>query len=710
MKKILLILFFLSTLLFSKELHYDLTIDYQNVNFTGKSVKAMTINGGIPGPTIKATEGDWVNIKVTNKMDVDTSIHWHGILFPGRNDQDGVPNLTTPPIKAHSSLQFRFPFIQSGTYWYHSHTGLQEQRGVYGSIMIQPKKKRYKVDRELIVVLSDWTNEDPEEVMRTLKSGSEYYAIKKGSVQSLWGAIQNDAVGNMLTQWGNQMPGMDISDVYYDAFLINGKQNSTFKAKAGEKIRLRIINASASTYFYVQYAGDPLRIISSDGVDVKPFDQDKLLIAVAETYDAIVTVPVNGSFELRATAQDGSGKASLFLGKGEMVSVKGIAKPNLYAMKCGGSMNMKGKGIGGSKSMKCSGRNAMNRKSASDMKCSGGRSTDSMKCGGAMNRKKMSTSSPERPLTPYPKLKALEDTTLDKTRPWREVYLTLNGDMRTYIWSFNGKTIREEDKIHIKKGENVRFIFENKTMMHHPLHLHGHFFRVVNKNGTHSPLKHTVDIAPLGTSVIEFAANYEKDWLFHCHILYHMVSGMARVVSYDTAKTQEEQESYKTFMNHFDKWYFWGNMLVLNSMNEGMISAASGKNSFIAYWESDYKEGYDTYFVYNRFIDRYSSWFAGVSVADREQHKSRAIIGYNYLLPGLIDAKLWVDSEREARIWFTKEIMLTNNTGLELEYKYDTELKDEWSATLDYRINKQLSIDARYHSETKWGVGLRWYF
>ena len=459
------------------------------------------------------------------------------------------------------------------------------------------------------------------------------------------------------------------------AFLINGKQNSTLKAKAGEKIRLRIINAAASTYFYVQYEGKPLRIISADGVDVKPFDQDKLLIAVAETYDAIVTVPETGSFELRATAQDASGKASLFLGKEKKVSVNGIAKPNLYTMKC-----------------------------------SGGRSANSMKCGGSMRMKKMDMTSTQRPLAPYPKLKALEDTTLDKKRPWREIHLTLDGDMRTYIWSFNGKTISEEDKIHIKKGENVRFIFENKTMMHHPLHLHGHFFRVVNKNGSHSPLKHTVDIAPLDTSVIEFAADYEKDWLFHCHILYHMMSGMTRVVSYDTPKTEAEQESYETFIKHFDKWYFWGNMLALNSMNEGTLVAASGKNSFIAYWESDYEEEYDTYFVYNRFIDRLSSWFAGVSVADRETHNARAIIGYNYLLPGLIDMKLWLDSEGEARIWLMKEIMLTNNTGLELEYKYDTELKSEWSATLDHRINRQLSIDARYHSETKWGLGLRWYF
>ncbi|EIF51792.1 MULTISPECIES: multicopper oxidase domain-containing protein [Sulfurovum] len=694
MKWILLLIYLLSTLLSAKDVYYNLTIDYQQVNFTGENVEAMTINGGIPGPTIKAQEGDWVNIKVTNNMDVDTSIHWHGILFPGRNDQDGVPNLTTPPIKAHGSYTFRFPLIQSGTYWYHSHTRLQEQRGVYGSIMIQPKKKRYKVDKELVLILSDWTNEDPQEVMRTLKRGSEYYSIKKGTVQSLWGAIEHNAVGNMLTQWKNQMPAMDLSDVYYDAFLINGKQNSSYKAKSGEKIRLRIINGSASTFFYVQYADGPLHIVSADGVDVKPFDQDKLLISVAETYDAIITVPNDGTFELRATAQDGSGKASIYIGHGEKESVKGVPKPNYYAMRCGASMKPKGKGIGGSKTMKCS----------------GGKSAVGMKCGASMNMKKMDMSLSQRPPTPYAKLEALEDTTLDKKRPWREVHLTLNGDMRSYIWSFNGKTLSEEDKIPIKKGENVRFIFENKTMMHHPLHLHGHFFRVVNENGSRSPLKHTVDIAPLGKSVIEFAADYEKDWLFHCHILYHMMSGMTRVVSYGTPKNQKEQASYNRFIKEFDKWYFWGNMLALDSMNEGLLAAASGKNSLIAYWESDYDTEYDNYIVYNRYIDRFSSWFGGVSIADRESDKTRAIIGYNYLLPGLIDAKLWVDSQGDARIWFIKELMLTNNTGLELEYQYDTELKSEWSATLDYRINKQFSIGARYHSDTKWGAGIRWFF
>lgn len=688
MKKLLLVFIVLTLSLFSKEVHYHLTLQKQNVDYTGQYVEAMTINGGIPGPTLEAREGDWLNIKVTNNMDEDSSIHWHGILLPGHNDQDGVPYLTTAPIKAHSTANYRFKLIQSGTYWYHSHTRLQEQRGVYGSILIHPKKETYHVDKEYVVVLSDWTNEDPQEVMRTLKRGSEYYSIKKGTVQSLWGAIQNNGVGNMLTRWKNRMPGMDISDVYYDAFLINGKQSSHLKAKVGDKIRLRIINASASTYFYVGYAGKPFKVIAADGIDVKPFKEDRLLIAIAETYDILVTVPKKGAFELRASAQDGSGKASLFIGEGKSVAAKKVPKPNLYGMKCGASMQMKPK----------------------MMKCSGNKMAKGMKCGSGMGMGKMDMSTPQRPPAPYAKLKALKPTVLSQTRPWREVHLTLNGDMRSYIWSFNGKTISEEDTIRIQKGENVRFIFENRTMMHHPLHLHGHFFRVLNENGAYSPLKHTVDIAPLETRTIEFAADYEKDWLFHCHILYHMMSGMTRVVSYGTPKTEEEKESYETFIKHFDTWYAWGNVLTLNTMNEGMVKTAGGKNSFIGYWESDYEQEFDSYFVYNGYIDRYSSWFAGISYAKRESHKARPIIGFNYLLPGLIDSKVWLDGHGDARIWLTKEVMLTNNTGLELEYKYDSELKDEWSATLDYRINKQLSLDARYHSDTQWGVGFRWFF
>lgn len=469
MIRIFLLLLVLLYTLDAKEVHYNLVIDYKTVNYTGVDVEAMTINDGIPGPTIEATEGDWVTIEVHNKMDVSTSIHWHGILFPNHHNQDGVPYLTTKPIKAHSTHTFRYPLLQSGTYWYHSHTGLQEQRGVYGSIMIHPKKQTHKVDKEFVVVLSDWTNEDPEEVMRTLKRGSEYYAIKKGSVQSLSGAIKNGGVSNMLTQWWNQMPGMDISDVYYDAFFINEKQTSSLKAQAGEKIRLRIINASASTYFYLQNAKNPLQIISSDGIDVEPFYHDKVLIAVAETYDAIITVPKNGAYKLRATAQDGSGQASLFIGSGKKVAVADIPKPNLYGMKCGASMKPSKGG------MKCGG----------SMKC----------CSGKMNMDKST-----RPMPPYPKLKALEKITLPKEKKWREVHLKLVGDMRSYIWSFNGKTISEEDKIHIKKGENIRFIFENETMMHHPLHLHGHFFRVLNGQGDFSPLKHTIDIQPLATS------------------------------------------------------------------------------------------------------------------------------------------------------------------------------------------------------------------
>ena len=352
------------------------------------------------------------------------------LCSPNHHNQDGVPYLTTKPIKAHSTHTFRYPLLQSGTYWYHSHTGLQEQRGVYGSIMIHPKK---------------------------------------GSVQSLSGAIKNGGVSNMLTQWWNQMPGMDISDVYYDAFL--SMENRPHHLKLKQEKRYAFVSSTLphQLIFICKTLKNPLQIISSDGIDVEPFYHDKVLIAVAETYDAIITVPKNGAYELRATAQDGSGQASLFIGSGKKVAVADIPKPNLYGMKCGASM----------------------KPSKGGMKCGG-----SMKCGsGKMNMDKST-----RPMPPYPKLKALEKITLPKEKKWREVHLKLVGDMRSYIWSFNGKTISEEDKIHIKKGENIRFIFENETMMHHPLHLHGHFFRVLNGQGDFSPLKHTIDIQPLATS------------------------------------------------------------------------------------------------------------------------------------------------------------------------------------------------------------------
>ncbi len=500
---------------------YNLVIAYKNVDFTGREVKAMTINGSIPGPTLRFKEGDFARIHVRNEMDVETSIHWHGILLP--NLQDGVPYLTTPPILPSTTYTYEFPIKHSGTYWYHSHTGLQEQRGVFGSIVIEPEVSDIKTDIDHVVVLSDWTDENPDDVLRVLKSGSDYYSLKKGSMQSLLGSIKADAVRDVLKRSWMRMPPMDISDVAYDLFLVNGQSLKTLDAHPSKTVRLRIINAAASTYFYLQYAGGEMKVISADGVNVKPVHMKRFLIAVAETYDVIITIPDKGAYEFRATAQDGSGFTSLFIGRGKRIAAPDVPKPNLYKMH----------GMGHGSAHK-----------AGDMENI------------IPHAGKMKMPMNERPLPPYENLRATVSTALSKEHPVREIRLELTGDMERYVWSMNGKTLNEADVIRIRRGENVRFIMVNKTMMHHPMHLHGHFFRVVNKHGDYSPLKHTVDVPPLGSRVIEFYANEENDWFFHCHILYHLKAGMARIVRYEGSAINPEIAKIrpKLFKEH---WYFW---------------------------------------------------------------------------------------------------------------------------------------------------------
>jgi FtsP/CotA-like multicopper oxidase with cupredoxin domain len=263
---------------------YTLTIAYQTVNLTGQDVRAMTINGSLPGPTLRFRLGDTARIHVLNEMDEETSIHWHGILLP--NLQDGVPYLTTPPIMPGTTYTYEFPIRHSGTYWYHSHTGLQEQRGVFGSIVIEPDVPDIKTDLDYVVMLSDWTDENPDEVLRTLKSGNDYYSLKKGSMQSVFGAVKAAALRDILKRSWMRMPPMDISDsdIAYDRFLVNGKPVAEIEARPGQSIRLRIINGSASTYFYIEFAGDTMRVVSADGVNIAPVNLRRLLIGVAETY------------------------------------------------------------------------------------------------------------------------------------------------------------------------------------------------------------------------------------------------------------------------------------------------------------------------------------------------------------------------------------------------------------------------------------------
>ncbi|MBS4066717.1 MAG: multicopper oxidase domain-containing protein, partial [Chitinophagaceae bacterium] len=513
----------------AKKVEYDLYVTDTMVNFTGKRRHAIAINGQIPAPILEFTEGDTAIIRVHNMMKMETSIHWHGLLLP--NKEDGVPYLTTSPVEAGETYTFTFPLIQSGTYWYHSHTMLQEQSGLYGSIVIHPAQPEPQL-KEYVILLSDWTDENPHQVMRYLKRGGEWYAIKKGALQSYGEAIAAGAFKDKLKQEWQRMPAMDVSDVYYNKFLLNGHETNEFKdAKPGEIIRLRIINGSASTYFNLQYANSYMRIIAADGINVNPVNVNKLEIAIAETYDVLITVPDTGTAELRATSWDVTGYSSAYFGNGPVIKAPDIPRLNYFKM----MKEMGGMDMGNMPGMDMKNINMPNENS-SPKKEMDMNSMDGMQMNG-MGGMDMKMDMPGE--FNYNMLRALHPTTLDSSLVPREVKLTLTGNMLRYVWSFDFKTLSAADKILIRKGERVRFVLTNNTMMRHPLHLHGHFFRFINAQGEYSPMKHTFDIKPMETVTIEFDANEQQDWFFHCHILYHMMAGMARIVSYEGSEQNE---------------------------------------------------------------------------------------------------------------------------------------------------------------------------
>ncbi len=667
---------------FAGIVEYDLNISYKTLNITGKDIKAMSLNDSIPGPTLRFREGDIARIRLKNSMDVPTSVHWHGILLPYR--QDGVPYVTNPPIKPGETKQFEFPIKQAGTYWFHSHTGLQEQRGVYGSIVITPKEgERVSSDQDKVIVLSDWTNENPDEILRTLKSGSDYYSLKKGSLQSLVGAVKDGAFIDVFKRSLMRMPPMDVSDVAYDAFLANGKKETTIPAKPGEKVRLRFINSATATYFYLQFAGGPVQIVSADGIDVEPVNVDRFLMAIAETYDLIVTVPENGSYEFRATAQDGSGHSSIFIGSGKRMLAPSVPKPNLYKMKMSmGHSGMKMKGM--SSKMKMPMSNGMDKKMG----------IDSMKADN------------ERPLSPYKKLRSVGKSTLPKKNPTREVVLTLTGDMERYIWSMNGEIISADNMIRIRHGENVRFVLINKTMMHHPMHLHGHFFRLINGQDDYSPLKHTVDVPPLATQVIKFEADEYNDWFFHCHILYHAKSGMARVVSYVDKELDVDLKKIRHKL-YKDSW----NPTIIGTaqshMTDGVAVLSNSKNILSATWQVGWqnveKTDHDVELAYDRYFNRFFNIFAGINLTNDYE---RGIFGIRYLLPFNIDSTFRFDSEGEFRVELAQGLQLTSRFEVFGDIEYDTESKEEWLLGGKYVLSKNIALTGQYHSDFGAGAGL----
>ncbi len=727
---------------------YNLTIEQKEMTLGGVTAKAMTVNGTIPGPVLEFNEGDLAIINVINKMDVETSVHWHGIILP--NFFDGVPYLTTPPIKPGTTFQYRIPLNQSGTYWYHSHTMLQEQSGVYGSIVIHPRVKTLQYDQDLALVLSDWTNEKPMNVLRNLKRGNEWYQIKKGTAVPLSRAIAQGGFGAQLKMWRDRMEGADIADIYYPAFLSNGKRTASYPDfKPGEKVRLRFINASASTYYWMDFsAGNPM-VVASDGVDVQPVHKNRFLFAIAETYDVIVTIP-EGKLEIIATAQDGSGHTTIHLGSGKLFAAQVIDRPDKVAMmKEMARMDMKmgAPSIIGNKK-KNTPEFLMNKygmKMQMDMdmdmdmhkmdnKKEGDMSMDEEMNMGHMNHNMMQNKDTAGSFTHHERmthfnynfLEAKEKTAYNQDLPVNEMLLNLTGNMNRYVWSINGIPLSEADKIKIKSGEITRITLNNLTMMHHPMHLHGHFFRVINENGERSPLKHSVNVPPMQKVIIEFYNEEYGDWFFHCHVLYHMMGGMARIFSYDTPRDERMKDfPVQELINETNHYYSWGLAKLSSDFSELKLTTSSIRNEFNLRVETDYSRNSEVELSYNRYLNDWVRIYAGVNTENEipdsyDEFNTVGLAGVKYFTPYMFIVDVSLDHQLRPRIRIDKEILLFPRIFVEGEYEYRADFgwvndlennnsfegENEWLISASYIVSRNFSIHANYNSHYGWGGGL----
>jgi len=687
----------------SKTIRYDLYVADTMVNYSGKMKMAMAINGQIPGPVLTFTEGDTAEVYVHNKMDMETSVHWHGVFLP--NKMDGVPYLTQMPIKPHSTYLYKFPVIQNGTYWYHSHTMLQEQSGMYGALIFN--KKNEPAIPALPVVLSDWTDMNPAEVDRSLHNASDWFAIRKGSTQSYAEAIKKGHLKTKVTNEWKRMTAMDVSDVYYDALLTNGKVISEQpKYKAGDKVKLRIVDGGASTYFWLTYSGGKITVVGNDGNDVEPVTVDRLLIAPSETYDVIVTVPENKSYEFLSTAEDRTRSTSLWLGSGIKVKAKPLGKLQYFEgmdmmngmMKLNGEMEPMG--------MKMSNQK-MDMNNVMYPEISGGET-------------------PALVTLNYGMLKATEKTTLRKG-PEKLLRFELTGNMNRYVWTIDNKTVSESDKILIKKGENVKIILYNNSMMRHPMHLHGHDFRVLNGKGDYAPLKNVLDIMPMETDTIEFAATESGDWFFHCHILYHMMSGMGRIFSYENSAPNPElaDQKYATKMLNRDdrKAHLMANIGLESNGSDGEAMLSNTRYRLSTEWRVGLKamHGIESETYFGKYIGK-MQWFMPFIGFDyhhnsvenepennffgqssNQNNRKAFVLGFQYTLPMLIEAETRLDSKGKLRFQLKREdIPVTSRLRLNLMGNTDR----EYMAGLRYAVTKYFSLSTHYDSDMGYGAGI----
>lgn len=521
---------------------FDLEVSRQPITIGGRKTHAVAVNGSVPAPLLRWREGDDVTLRVTNRLaDEDTSIHWHGLLLP--NAMDGVPGLTYPGIKPGDTFTYRFPVRQGGTYWYHSHSGLQEQLGHLGPIIIDPQGTDHvEYDREYVVVLSDWTYGNPHRLFSKLKKMGSSLNFQKRTVGNFFA---DDTSLRDRSMWGRmRMSPTDIADVTAAAYtyLINGQSsddNWTALFEPGERVRLRVINASAMTVFNVRIPGLPMTVVQSDGLNVQPVETDEFRIGVAETYDVIVRPEQPEAFTLMCETSDCSGfvRATLAPNAGMEAAVPPLRPRPLLTMR---DMGMAHEGpdhaaMGHEMPMEPDAHAGHDMSAMTPAMATPQRHDHPKGFGVAnvamqpMNRLSEAgaglDAAPHRVLT-YADLRSLEPMP-HAHPPGREIEVHLTGNMERYMWSFDGKKFSERaEPIVLYKDERVRLTLVNDTMMAHPIHLHGMFFDVVG-----SSRKHTILVKPAEKVSLDVTADALGEWAFHCHLMYHMHAGMFRVVS-----------------------------------------------------------------------------------------------------------------------------------------------------------------------------------
>lgn len=706
--------------------HYDLYMKDTVVNYAGKKKRAIAVNGQLPMPTLEFTEGDTAEIVVHNQLKESTSLHWHGIFLP--NKEDGVPYLTQKPIAPGAVYTYRFPIIQTGTHWYHSHSGLQEQIGMYGNFIMH-KKAGDKTFRKGIddlpgipLILSEWTNLDPDNVHRMLHAANDWFAIQKGATQSYAEAIRSGQFNTKVTNEWKRMLAMDVSDVYYNKVLMNGANSSQLNSiegkelKGGDKVRLRIANGGASSYFWLRYGGGKMTVVASDGNDVAPVEVDRLIIAVSETYDIVVTIPTDGlSYEFSATTEDRTQSASWFIGNGQRRAMPRMPRLKYFeGMKMmNGMMKMNGDLDDMGMNMSW---NQMDMNVVMYPEITG----EEKKKG-----KKVETS--DIVTLNYAMLQSPQDTKLPAGAPVREIRFTLTGNMNRYVWSMDNRVLTEADKIPVKKGEVLRITLYNNSMMRHPIHLHGFDFRLINGKGDHAPMKNIIDIMPMENETIEFLANEEGDWFFHCHILYHMMAGMNRVFAvgdYKNPALPDKAKAYRMLQRESNMPHLTAQNDLATNGNDGEAMLMNARWNLGTEWRLGYNDmhGYEVETHLGRFIGK-MQWlmpFIGFDwryrkmgideheknlfgQANKKDDRAAISLGVVYTLPMLVNMQAEVYHDGLFRVSLMREDIPVAKR-LRAGFMVNTDL--EYMGDLRYILTRNLGIRTHYDSDMGFGAGI----